>query len=522
MSLVTESRGGFDDLCKIVTSFDKTKSTIVREDLETPGFYIIEGKLKAYHLTNGESGSLPKQPSITEVNKCIDVIEKLVPKYKRIELVPTALKWGIAAPFSFALRQYTEDITFLPWLYPYGRTRTGKSTLGYMALAIWRKYHDSKSKVPFSKVDTPARFGNTISKTTLPLVINEVGALGEFKYKDLLEMFKNSIETRIARGKYFQKTDYRDIPALSACVLTGNPRPATDSGFQSRVIPYPFTKEDEHSNEEKKQFKAFFINEVVPNIGLLGDFTANYVMNHPESLLRPNKEDCDAIKFATSILKEFYLAANRNLPDWIDSFVEEHTLEFNSDETRLQIRAFFIYTINDAFQRYSWLTGSDDANATNAKTLDNRLQFCLDLNAIPFLTRTQDGNTIVIFSNVMKEMYNNSRFGIDRTEIASMQELAHVMGLEYGQKWLNGANTRVVFGDYSKLLQFIGSEISDQNPEETENKTSPNGDITGIEKFILPDGVYRIGRTDKFGCKFCNVKDDRWGMAKHQCSRKKS
>lgn len=203
---------------------------------------------------------------------------------------------GVVAPFSFALRQYTEDIAFLPWLYPYGRTRTGKSTLGYIALAIWRKYHDSKHKLPFTKADTPARFGDVISKTTLPLVINEVSALGEDKYKHLLEMFKNAIETRIARGKFFQKTDYKDIPALSSCVLTGNPRPPADSGFQSRIVPICFTKEDEHSDEEKKGFKVFFTNEIVPTIGVLGDFTANYVINLPECLLRSNKEDCDPIE----------------------------------------------------------------------------------------------------------------------------------------------------------------------------------------------------------------------------------
>jgi hypothetical protein len=92
-----------------------------------------------------------------------------------------------------------------------------------------------------------------------------------------------------------------------------------------------------------------------------------------------------------------------------------------------------------------------------------------------------------------------------------------MMGLDYGQKWLNSGNTRVVLGDYSKFLQFISSEVSDQ-----ENKPSVNGDVTGIENFILPEGVFRIGKTDKFGCKFCNVQDDKWGMAKHQCSRKKS
>ena len=226
------------------------------------------------------------------------------------------------------------------------------------------------------------------------------------------------------------------------------------------------------------------------------------------------------IKFATFILKQFYLSANRNLPEWIDLFVEEHTLESNADDARLQLRAFFINAINEAFQKYSKVMGSEEE--TTNRTLNQRLQFCLEHCALHFLTRTKDGNTVVILGNVMKEMHNNLRFGINQSEVASMQELAHMISLEYGQKWLNGTNTRVVFGDCSKLLVFIDSEISDKKPEETENKTSANGDITGMEKFIIPEGVYRIGRTDRFGCKFCNVKDDKWGIAKHQCSRKKS
>jgi hypothetical protein len=266
MSLVSESRGAQDDLSKIIMSFDKTNSTIISEDLQTPGFYYMDGKLKAYHITKDgkESNVLPKQPTTSEIRNCIDVIEKLVINYKRKEIIPTVLKWGIAAPFDFALKQYTDDMVFLPWLYPYGWTRTGKTTLGLIVLVIWRQAHDSTHKMSFSKLDTEARFGNVISKTTFPKVANEVGTLGDERHRGLLEMFKNAIETRIARGKYFQKVNYADIPSLSPCVLTGNPKPPNDSGFQSRIIPIVFTKGDKHSEEERQKFVSFFIKEVGP------------------------------------------------------------------------------------------------------------------------------------------------------------------------------------------------------------------------------------------------------------------
>jgi hypothetical protein len=68
-----------------------------------------------------------------------------------------------------------------------------------------------------------------------------------------------------------------DVLSLSACFLTGNSRPPTDSGFQGRIIPLPSTNEDEHSEEEKR-LQSIFYKDIVPHIGVLGDFTTNYVM----------------------------------------------------------------------------------------------------------------------------------------------------------------------------------------------------------------------------------------------------
>jgi hypothetical protein len=63
------------------------------------------------------------------------------------------------------------------------------------------------------------------------------------------------------------------------------------SSFRYNRIHYcpVFTKGDKHSEEERQKFVSFFIREVVPNLGVLGDFYTNYVMQHTEELLKPNK-----------------------------------------------------------------------------------------------------------------------------------------------------------------------------------------------------------------------------------------
>jgi hypothetical protein len=71
----------------------------------------------------------------------------------------------------------------------------------------------------------------------------------------------------------------------------------------------------------------------------------------------------------------------------------------------------------------------------------------------------------------MKEL-RSPRSGIDSSEIASLQELANTMGLEYGQKWLNGKNTKVAYGNMAKFISFLDSEIEDKENTK-ESKTAP-------------------------------------------------
>ena len=105
------------------------------------------------------------------------------------------------------------------------------------------------------------------------------------------------------------------------------------------------------------------------------------------------------------------------------------------------------------------------------KTFDMRFNFCCEKKLIPSISLINGGHTVVIFSDIMKELLN-PKSGIDSSEIASLQELANTIGLEYGQKWLNGRNTKVAYGDMAKFIGFLDSEIKD-NENSQEPETAP-------------------------------------------------
>ena len=76
----------------------------------------------------------------------------------------------------------------------YGKSKSGKSTLGEISSKIWRLKDGDKG---FSSIDTAPKLGQVLSQTTYPVLINEVGVLSTNnnfgKYNSIIEMMKSSI-----------------------------------------------------------------------------------------------------------------------------------------------------------------------------------------------------------------------------------------------------------------------------------------------------------------------------------------
>ena len=127
--MVYDIRYAEQKLAAILNAYQKEGKVAFNREIETPGFYLIDGKVASYKM-------LYKQPTTNELKECISILDKLAKTWNQKEIFPTYIKWGLVAQFSFILKDYN----WIHWLYPYGWTRTGKSQLGVICtLAILRK-----------------------------------------------------------------------------------------------------------------------------------------------------------------------------------------------------------------------------------------------------------------------------------------------------------------------------------------------------------------------------------------------
>ena len=454
-ALVYMSRGASEALAVIVSAFAKDKKMVINTEVETPGFYLINSgdttnsKIVAYKTNH------PK-PTLQEIQRTVDLLDELSSKYNSKEIFATVIKWSIVAPFGFVFKQHKG--TWIPWLHLYGHSGTGKTTLGDISTSIWGKYLDKNYKIPYTNIDTVPKFGEVLSKSTYPIIVNEVGALNDDRHRPLVEMFKNAIETQTARSKFIRKIIYTEIPTLCECILTGNTQPPLDSGYRRRVILMQFTRNEEHSEQDTQLFEQLMAERVKSDLYILGDFAANYILDNQRQIILDSKV-VDWKLVSREILVEIYKAAGKSQPEWIDYFVQETQLIDSKEETDLILRSFFINIVNELYNKHhrSIDYTSKIAEATEVPNLpfSHRLNFCLQHRLIPFLNPAIKETEIVITSDLMQEL---RRLKLDCC-ISSVAEIARIIpGFEYGQKKLGRRNVRAAYGNKLKLIEFLAVE----------------------------------------------------------------
>ena len=451
-SLVYMSTKTTEVLSIMISAFERNGQLITKHDIDTPGFYFIDGKIRYYNVNNTINNAHPK-PTLDQIKSCCELLDILQPKFNNKDVFPTVVKWSVIAPFDYVIKQIHKK--WIPWLYPYGWSNTGKSTLGEkICCCVWNRYDNENSIIPFTAVDTVARFGEALSKSTYPVVINEVGQLNdEHKNKGLVEMFKTAITDRIARKKYVNKTIWTEIPSFSACILTGNSTPPKDTGFRRRIIPIVFTEKDQYSKDAIIEFEKLFDERIKHELRYLGDFTVNYIMEHQQELLIESKKDWKEI--AEIVLTEFYKSIRKEAPEWIKNFVQETQLEDSKEDADLLFRSFLINKVNETYNKFH--RNIESVELKEDIPFESRLAFCLYNNLIPFLNpiKVKDGtNLIAITSDLINELKQKI------PEISSLPEISSIIeGFEYGQKRIGGKNAKTVYGTVNQLLDFLGLRL---------------------------------------------------------------
>ncbi|MCS7129010.1 MAG: hypothetical protein RMI83_07070, partial [Desulfurococcaceae archaeon] len=177
--LVYHSKLVYDVLSAVMQGFIRKNKAEVKVEIESPGFYWIDNKINTVKYEVREVDREKLKQALLLLNELVEIWFKHCQ-----DKFSTIIKWGAIAPFSYIMKQRGK---IQRWLYLYGDSATGKTTLGRIVLKMWNL--DSRYEKTGASVDTPARWGYVVSMSTFPVLINEPG--GALMKEDIVEMIKN-------------------------------------------------------------------------------------------------------------------------------------------------------------------------------------------------------------------------------------------------------------------------------------------------------------------------------------------
>ncbi|MEM1523238.1 MAG: hypothetical protein QXU69_09430 [Thermofilaceae archaeon] len=401
----------YDALSAIIRAFIMKGKAEERVEIEAPGFYLIEGKLVSVKFDANYN-----RDRLREALELLNELADVWFAHAR-ERFATVVKWGAVAPFSFILKQLKQrgEGRWLPWLYMYGPSNTGKTTLGKIVLKMWGL--DSMCEKSGGNIDTVPRLGAVLSICTLPIMVNEPG--GALEKEDVVEAIKNAVENPVCRGKYVKGT-YVEYPALAPILFTSNMYVPRDDALMRRLILIDFTIGERIPPERVKEFEE----KVEPRLQVLGEIgkcIAKQVEEDP-SILKG-----EPLKIGENLLAMCYTEAGLPIPDWLGLTYE------NYEDYREVIVEEFIERlkglVNDTYARYERVVRN--ITGQEGGTVSERLQHLLRIDALPGMK--QKGECVIITGGLLEALKMN----------ITLKSLAEIIGGEY-KNYKNGNNVRKV------------------------------------------------------------------------------
>ncbi|MEM4924882.1 MAG: hypothetical protein QXV81_09480 [Ignisphaera sp.] len=416
-----------DVLSAIVQAFIRKGKAEVKTEIESPGFYIVQGKVVSVKYS-------VESVDTEKLKQALELLNELGETwFKHIQdKFATVIKWGAISPFGYILKQRGK---WIPWLYLYGDSATGKTTLGRIVLKMWGL--DSRYEKTGASVDTVPRLGYVLSMSTFPVLINEPG--NALAREDVVEAIKNAIDNAIVRGKYVKGT-YTEIPALSCLIFTSNRFLSRDDALLRRFKVVTFSYGEKIAIEKQREFKE----KVEPRLAILseiGKCIARQVLENPDLL---DKLD------GRVLLEKCYEVAGLENPAWLNL---EYTESSEVHESILEefVERFKKY-VNDLYARYISKileTHVDeyriDVITPDKVTLQEKLKTLLEKHMIPGVRARED--SAIITSVLLSELGLDNRI--------SLKSMAEMLGCEYKNVKLYGRVVRGMEIDIKKLVELL-------------------------------------------------------------------
>lgn len=418
----------------VVEGFVKKGRAEIREEIEAPGFYLVNGKILAVRWK-------PKEITRKELREALELLNELATVwFKHVEeRFATVIKWYTIAPFIYIYKQKNRWVV---WPFLYGPPDTGKSTQSKAGASIWGLHLIEK---PGSAASTPARLEKILSESTFPIMIKEPGEM--LGREDVTEMIKSAVEDVLARGKFVRGT-YVETPALAPIVFTSNRYMPREPGLSKRLLLLIYTYGEKIPKEKQKLFKE----EVEPRfnkLAALGHWITNKIINNPELLERNWKQ------LSIKLLEDAYEEAGLDKPEWIELWYENEENVY--EDIKEGIRNYLLKRINEEFTRFVGRVIVEKPDSTSYLTkeeieFEDRVKIVLKNNLLPWAVLRDD--MVVFTTGVVDELRHIVG------DIGGLKSIAELLGWEYRSKYSyreNGVprNRSVMLASIRELIEFL-------------------------------------------------------------------
>jgi hypothetical protein len=435
--LVVASRLARDVLSAVIHAYQVRGRADVKTEIESPGFYIVEGKLQPVIVE-------VREPSPEELREALLLLNELADKWfnHMLDKFATVIKWGVIAPFIYA---YKQKGRWVKWLYLYGSTKTGKTTLAEIATIYLWGLDPGKHHKTGASIDNAARLGHVLSQSTFPVVVREPG--GALSKEEVVEMIKAAVEGLTARGKFYRGS-YIDIPALASLVFTSNKYLPRDDALLRRLKVLYFTYGERVPEDRAREFER----EVKPKLKKLkaiGDYIASYMLR--------NGLGEDLEKQGVEALESAYKSVGLEPPTWLKLEAGASSETEIYEDLREHVRVFLVKRINEEYNKFVGRIviekpeGYPDVVSRQEADLKLRVEVVLDKQLIPWMIRR--GDEVYITTGIFDELKDIPE------SVRSLRSLAELLGWKYErEKKLGGSVKSVVSVKLGELLSFLGVE----------------------------------------------------------------
>lgn len=329
---------------------------------------------------------------------------------------------------------------------------------------------ESIYSVSAGSVNTEAKFGKTLSRTTYPIEISEIGTVESYgRNENLVEIIKSAVDGLVTRrGRDINNNNRYDapFPSCSPFILNGNLFISRKGEIIKRLHVAKFSEEDRHDRDPRSKFNTFQA-EKGHKIKVLGDWTIRYILDNKVELLLSGKYT--TYEISKKAISEFYRFADREVPEWLTRWITDLTLEELDVDDESIIRSILFENVNRTLERNSKLVDLGNkvikeyegrvysTGEIRDTTLGERIDVCIDNDLWPWLRRkaARLGETLqqqeyYIDASIL-ELY------LKRLPELDIKKLGQKTGFKYTQR---RSGMRVLKCTKEQLKEFIrGTEL---------------------------------------------------------------